>query len=86
MDQHDGANVKRVLRTISKEWRVPIWKVEQIIQENIDKSWSAARSNPERKALWDQYFPDGKPTSEKYILWLGKSHENREEVPYLLEN
>lgn len=26
MDLYDVANVRRVLRTMSKEWRVPVWK------------------------------------------------------------
>lgn len=30
MDTHKCANVKRVLRAMSREWEVPVWNVEQI--------------------------------------------------------
>lgn len=86
MDLHDYSNVKRVLRTMSREWRVPVWKVEQIIQESIDKTWEKALSDPERKNLLDTYFPAGKPTPHQYILRLGQAHEGNEHIPPLMED
>ena len=84
MDLHDRANVNRVFRLMSKEWGVPVWKVKQILQEYIDQSGEASAQNPEKRALWNKYFPDGKPTSEQYILRLGHAHETGKQVPYLL--
>lgn len=86
MDSHDSRNVRRVLRRLSAEWCCPIWAVERMIQQNIDRSWEKAMSDPEAKALRDKYFPDGKPTPEQYILWLGHAHENRKVVPRLLDD
>jgi len=84
MDLHDRANVNRVFRLMSKEWGVPVWKVKQILQEYIDQSWEASAQIPENQALWNKYFPDGKPTSEQYVLRLGHARETGEQVPYLL--
>ena len=86
MDQNDSRNVRRVLRHLSSEWRCPVWAVERTLQENIDRCWEKAMLKPEDKALWDKYFPDGKPTAQQYVLWLGRAHENREHVPYLLKD
>ena len=83
MDLHDSRNVQRVLRTIAAQWRVPVWKVTHIIQQTIDQSWEKAILDSEAKALWDKYFPNGKPTPEEYILRLGHAHEIGENVPYL---
>ena len=85
MDAHDRLNVNRVLRRMSKEWRVPVWKVEQIIQENIEKTWAYALSDPEHQKLLDRYFPEGKPTPEQYILLLGHAHERKEHIPFLMK-
>lgn len=84
MDSHDRRNVQRIIRLLAREWNCPTWRVTHIIQQSIDKSWGIAMLDPERKALWDQYFPDGKPTPEQYILWLGHAHERNETMPYLL--
>ena len=86
MDLYDVANMRRVLRTMSKEWRVPVWKVEQIIQESIDRTWERAKLNPERQQLLDQYFPNGKPTPFAYILRMGQAHERHEYIPPLMED
>lgn len=51
----------------------------------IDESWEKAMSDPEEKALWDKYFPCGKPTPVQYILLLGHAHEKGEEIPLLLK-
>lgn len=42
-------------------------------------------SDPDEKALWDKYFPSGKPTPDRYILMLGHAHERGEEIPVLLK-
>ena len=86
MDLQDYTNVKRVLREMSRQWRVPVRKVEQIVQESIDKTWEMAKSDPERKALLDTYFPDGKPTCHQYIQRLGNAHETNTYIPMLLED
>lgn len=86
MDLHDSRNVQRVLRTMARNWGYPVWMVKRIIRNTIDKSWELAQLNPEDKALWDKYFPNGKPTPEQYILHLGHARERGEEVPYLLKD
>ena len=86
MDLHDYSNIKRVLRNLSREWRVPTWKVEQIVQEVIDKTWEKAIDDPEHKILLDTYFPTGKPTPQQYILRLGQAHERNEYIPLFLED
>lgn len=85
MDLHDYWNVRRVFRTMASQWNRPVWVVKRTVRQTIDRSWEKAMSNPEEKALWDQYFPNGKPTPVQYILWLGRAHERGEEVPYLLK-
>lgn len=85
MDRHDSRNVQRVFRTMAAEWRCPVWMVERIIQQTIDHSWEKAMLDPEAKALWEKYFPNGKPTPDQYILRLGHAHEEGEYMPYLLE-
>ena len=85
MDLHYSRNVRRVLRGLAAQWGCPVWKAEHIIQQNIDRSWEKAMLDSEAKALWDKFFPDGKPSSEQYILRLGIAHENGEDVPYLLQ-
>ena len=86
MDRHDSRNVQRVLRRMAAEWRCPVWMVERTIQQIIDQSWEQAMLDPKTKALWDQYFPNGKPTPEEYILLLGHAHEKGEYIPYLLKD
>lgn len=86
MDLHDFLNVRRVFRTMAKEWGCPVWMVRRIMRQTIDRSWNQAADNPELKGLWNAYFPDGKPTPDQYILRLGHAYENGEEVPYLLRD
>jgi len=84
MDSHDRRNIQRVIRLLARDWHCPTWRVNLIIQQLIDKNWEISMLYPERKALWNQYFPGGKPTVEEYILWLGRAHERNETMPYLL--
>ena len=84
MDLHDFLNVRRIFRMLAKEWGCPVWVVKSIIRQGIDKSWEEALHDPEDKALWEQYFPNGKPTPNEYILRLGHAHEKGEKVPFLL--
>ena len=83
MDSQDRRNVQRIIRVLAKDWKCPTWNVIRIIQQEIDRNWEKSMQDQEKKALWDQYFPDGKPTSELYILWLGRAHERGETMPYL---
>ena len=83
MDLHDFFNVQRVFQALAEEWGCPVWMVRQIIQQIIDRSWEKVMSDSETKALWDKYFPSGKPTPGQYILRLGQAHENGEDVPFL---
>ena len=85
MDLHDYRNVRRVFRTMASEWKCPVWVVKLTVRRMINQCWEKARSDPEEKALWDQYFPDGKPTPDQYILMLGNAHERGEDVPFLLK-
>ena len=85
MDRQDSRNIQRVLRTMARSWGYPVWMVQKIIRETIDKNWESAQADSEAKLLWDKYFPNGKPTPEEYILWLGRAQENGEEMPYLLK-
>ena len=85
MDLHDFLNVRRIFRMLAKEWGCPVWVVKLIIRQGIDKSWEEALHDPEHKALWDMYFPGGKPTPGMYILRLGQAHENGEKIPFLIE-
>ena len=85
MDFHDYCNVRRILRLLAAQWKLPVWVVKKILQNTIDESWNKAMSDPEAKKLWDQYFPKGKPTPEQYILGLGYAHEKGEEIPHLLK-
>ena len=85
MDLRDFLNVQRVLKVMAREWRCPVWAVRRTIRSNIDQSWEKAKDHPEEKALWDLYFPKGKPKPEEYILWLGHAHENGEQMPFLLK-
>ena len=84
MNPQERKKVNGVLRVMSKQWGIPVWKTEQIIQEKIDKTWKIAMLEPDRKVLLDKYFPDGKPTPQEYILRLGHAHETEEDVPFLL--
>lgn len=86
MDLHDSRNVNRVLRGMAREAGCPVWFIKRMISESIEKSWNVAILDPEQKALWDKYFPNGKPTPEEYILHLGHAHEKGEDVPYLLKD
>ena len=83
MDLHDYLNVCRVYRMLSARWGCSVGEVKERIGRILDRSWEMAQSKPEEKALWDRYFPDGKPTPDRYILLLGRAHEQGEEVPYL---
>lgn len=85
MNLHDYLNVRRVVRLMASEWHCPVWAVKLTIRIAINQSWKRALSNPEEKALWDKYFPEGKPTPERYILLLGHAHEKGEKVPFLLK-
>lgn len=85
MDLHDYLNVRRVFRTMAAEWGCPVWLIKWMLRRMIDKSWEKAMSDPEEKALWDKYFPCGKPTPVQYILLLGHAHEKGEEIPLLLK-
>ena len=84
MDLHDYLNVRRVFRMLSQEWGVPVFMVKATIQRCLDETWANAQADPEALARLNQYFPDGKPTPDGYILRLGHAHETGEEVPYLL--
>lgn len=86
MDLRDFWNVQRVLRRMAKDCGHPVWMIKRIIQDSINKSWELAQFDPEEKALWDKYFPNGKPTTEQYILHLGHAKERGEEMPYLLKD
>lgn len=83
MDLHDYRNVRRVLSTVAKDWGCSVRTAKYVLGCCIEKNWEKSRSDLERKALWDQYFPDGKPTPEQYILWMGYAHERGETIPYL---
>lgn len=85
MNAHDRTNVNRVLQHLSREWMQPVWKVIHLIQQSIDRSWEEAMLDADKKALWDRYFPNGKPTPEEYILLLGHAHEENVDIPYLLK-
>ena len=86
MDLHDYLNVRRVLRLMAKKWGCPVWVVKRTVQQIIDRNWENALSDPEEKVLWSKYFPDGKPTTEQYVLRLGHAHERGEDVPFLLKD
>ena len=85
MDLHDYLNVRRVFRTMASEWKCPVWVVKATIRRMINNCWEKAMSDPDEKALWDKYFPGGKPTPDQYIFRLGQAHESGEEVPFLLK-
>lgn len=85
MDLHDYLNVRRVFRTMASEWKCPVWVVKATIRRMINNCWEKAMSDPDEKALWDKYFPSGKPTPDRYILMLGHAHERGEEIPVLLK-
>lgn len=85
MDLHDYLNVRRVFRTMASEWKCPVWVVKLIIRRMINESWERVMSHPEEKALWEKYFPNGKPTPDQYILLLGHAHERGEEIPFLFQ-
>ena len=76
MDLYDYLNVRWVFRAIASEWKCPAWMVKMTIRRMINETWERAMSNPEEKALWDKYFPIGKPSPEQYILLLGHAHES----------
>ena len=84
MDSHERRNVNRVFRTMAREWGCPVWMVKLTLQRAIDVSWENAMQDPEAKALWDKYFPNGKPTPDQYILFQGRKFENGEDMPELL--
>lgn len=85
MHLHDFLNVRRVLRMMAAEWGSPVWMVKRTIRQIIDQSWEKSMFDPEAKALWDKYFPNGKPTPDQYILRLGYAYENGEDMPHLLK-
>ena len=84
LDLHDFMNVQRVFRTLAAEWGCPVWAVKRTIRRIIDQNWERAMSDPEAKAMWDAYFPTGKPTPDQYILRLGNAHENGEDMPFFI--
>lgn len=86
MTAHETRNVRRTLRLLSSRWGYPVWLVERTIQQSIDECWQTAQNDPGEKALWDKYFPNGKPTAQEYILLLGNAHENGQHVPRLLKD
>ena len=85
MDLHDYLNVRRVFRTMASEWNCPVWIVKLAIRRMINQCREKAMSNPEEKVLWDEYFPNGKPTPAQYILLLGHAHERGEAMPFFLQ-
>lgn len=85
MDWHDWLNVQRVLRMLAGEWNCPVWMARGMIRWSINRCWAKAVSDPEAKALWERYFPKGRPTPEQYILRLGQAQETGEEMPWLLK-
>ena len=85
LDLHDYLNVQRIFRLLAAQWGCPVWAARQRIRIVIDQSWEKAKSDPEAEALWKKYFPEGKPTPDQYVLWLGHAHERGEEMPYLLK-
>lgn len=86
MDLHDYRNVRRVLRGLAAQWKCPVWVARWTIRKHIDQSWERAQADPEAGQRWNKYFPEGKPTPEQYILWLGHAHERGEEMPFLLRS
>lgn len=86
MNLHDYINVRRVFRVMAAEWKCPVWIVKATIHKIINSCWQQAMSNPEEKALWDKYFPNGKPTPYQYILRLGRAHETGEDMPFLFKD
>lgn len=84
MGLHDYHNIRRVFRTMAAEWNCPVWMVKRTVRKLIDQSWEKSLSDSNTKALWNTYFPNGKPTPEQYILRLGHAHETGEDIPYLL--
>lgn len=85
MTIHDYLNVCRVYRRISAEWGRPVWTVKATIQGMIDRSWEIIQSDPTEKALWDTYFPQGKPATDPFFLLLGHAYKREEEIPYFLK-
>jgi len=71
---------------MAKEWNCPVWLVKRTVQHIINKNWERAQSIPEDKARWDMYFPDGKPTTEQFILQKGRAFERGEEMPMLFRD
>lgn len=86
MDLHDYMNIRSILRMMAMEWGCPVWMVKRVIRQTIDRCWEKAMLDPQEKALWDKYFPSGKPTPDQYILRLGHAYETGEAVPYLLKD
>ena len=85
MDLFDYLNVRRIFRTLAREWKCPVLAVKVTLYGMIDHSWEKAMSDSAEKALWDRYFPNGKPTPGQYVLLLGHAYERGEEVPFLLK-
>lgn len=81
MDLHDYLNVRRIFRLLAAEWNCPVWIAKLIIRRFIDQSWEQAVSDPQKRDVWEAYFPEGKPTPTQYILRMGHAHENGEEMP-----
>lgn len=70
MDSHDRRNIQRVIRLLARDWHCPTWRVNLIIQQLIDKNWEISMLYPERKALWDQYFPGENPQRKSIFCGL----------------
>lgn len=85
MNLDNFLNVRRVFRTMAAEWKCPVWEVKRTIRRTINQSYKMAMLNPMEKALWDKYFPSGKPSPNQYILRLGLAYETGEDFPFLLK-
>ena len=85
MTLQEYMNVRRIFRHMAAQWGCPVFVVKTTIRKTIDDAWERAYHDPEKKELWDRYFPWGKPTPGQYILLMGRTKENGETIPYLLK-
>ena len=77
--------VQRVLQDMAARDGGAVLEVRLSIQEAINEAWANSRSDPEAKAAWDKYFPDGrKPSVEQFIVHLGRRLSAGENPPYLI--
>ena len=82
MDLHDFLNLRRVRGLLAMQCGCTVREFKENTQKMIDRNWENAQSVPEERVHWDKYFPDGKPTTEQFILCLGHIHEKGEEMPW----